>query len=60
MPRNPVRTADSIEALDLIDLSFKLLRDNKPADAAFLDRMREQRLRHRRALRHIIGLEPLT
>lgn len=50
---------DSVEALDLMEESFKLLRDRKPAEPAFLDRMREQRLRHGRALRMIIGQESL-
>lgn len=63
-PKNPVPVMESIDALDLIDQSLKLLRDGKAADPmfhlpAFLDRLREQRLRHRRALRHVIGSESL-
>lgn len=58
-PKNPVQVMDSVEALDLIDRSLKMLRDGKPADPFFLDRLREQRLRHRRALRTIIGQESL-
>lgn len=57
--RSPVHLMDSVEALDIISTAFRLLRDNKPADLSFLDRMREQRLRHRRALRKIIGGEPV-
>lgn len=57
--KNPVAVMDSVDALDLIDASLKMLRDGKPADPAFLDRLREQRLRHRRALRTVIGHESL-
>jgi hypothetical protein len=57
--KNPVSVMDSVDALDLLDESLKLLRDGKPAEPAFLDRVREQRLRHRRALRSIIGHESL-
>lgn len=48
---------DSVEALDLIAESLTLLRTEKPAHPAFLDRLREQRLRHMRALRKVIGEE---
>ena len=58
-PRNPVGLMDSVEALDLIVQSLKLLRDDKPADPGFLDRLREQKLRHRRALKRIIGTESI-
>lgn len=56
-PRNPVPVMDSVEALDLIAESLTLLRTEKPAHPAFLDRLREQRLRHMRALRKVIGEE---
>ena len=55
--RSPVAVMDSVDALDIIHTAYKLLRDNLPADRPFLDRMREQRYRHRRALRFIIGEE---
>ena len=81
-PKNPVKIMDSVEALDLIDMALKLLREGRltfkfivrngepvfelfregkwtPVDPSFLDRLREQRLAHRRALRGIIGQESL-
>ncbi len=58
--RNPVKVMDSVDALDLIHNSLKLLRDEVPASPAFLDRLREQRLRHKRALCSVIGAEPLA
>jgi hypothetical protein len=37
--------------------ALRFLRLRIPAPPAFLDRLREQRLRHQRALRHTIGEE---
>lgn len=54
---NKVAVMDSVEALDLISESLRLLRLKKEAPPAFLDRLREQVLRHRRALRNVIGNE---
>lgn len=48
---------DSIEALDLIAQCFELLRKKKEAALDLIDRLREQKLRHARALRHVIGTE---
>lgn len=56
-PRNPVAMMDSVDVLDLIAECLRLLRLKKQATLAFLDRLREQRLRHERALRRIIGTE---
>ncbi len=58
-PKSTVCVMDSVEALDLMDQSLKLLRDKKAAEPSFLDRLREQRHCHRRALRSIIGQESL-
>lgn len=55
--RNPVDRMDSVDALDLISEALRLLRLKLEAGPAFLDRLREQILRHRRALRHVIGVE---
>ncbi len=55
--RNPVHFMDSVEASDLIAEALRLLRTKKAASLEFLDRLREQLLRHRRALRNIIGTE---
>lgn len=55
--RNPVNVYDSIEALDLIAQCFELLRKKKEAALDLIDRLREQKLRHARALRHVIGTE---
>lgn len=56
-PRNPVPMMDSVDALDLLAEAFRLLRLRRPADPDFIDRLREQKLRHRRCLRNIIGVE---
>lgn len=56
-PRNPVALADSIDALDLISYCLRFLRLQLPAPPAFLERLREQRLRHIRALRFTISEE---
>jgi hypothetical protein len=56
-PRNPVAMMDSVDALDLLSECFKLLRLKIPAPPDLIDKLREQTLRHRRALRHIIGTE---
>lgn len=55
--RNPVPFMDSVDALDLLTEALRLLRLKLEAPPDFLDRLREQRLRHKRALRFIIGLE---
>lgn len=57
--RNPVHFMDSADALDLIAECLRLLRLDKPASLEFLDRLREQILRHKRALRNIIGTEKI-
>jgi hypothetical protein len=48
---------DSVDALDLLAEALRLLRLKLEASPEFLDKLREQILRHRRALRNIIGLE---
>jgi hypothetical protein len=48
---------DSVDALDLLAEALRLLRLKLEASPEFLDKLREQILRHRRALRTIIGLE---
>jgi len=53
--RNPVLWSNSVDALDLMTEALKLLLRIGPP--AFLDRLREQILLHRRQLRHIIGSE---
>ena len=55
--KNPVHFMDSVEALDLIAEALRLLRLGLEAPPEFLDRLREQRLRHQRALRSIIGAD---
>jgi hypothetical protein len=50
---------DSVDALDLLYLARTLLRTKKEASLDFLAKMKEQILRHRFALRHIIGPEKL-
>lgn len=57
--RNPVHFMDSVEASDLIAEALRLLRAKREASFEFMDRLREQLLRHRRALRNIIGLESI-
>jgi hypothetical protein len=59
--RNPVGVMDSVDALSLLkqcEMVLRLLwRQNKPL--ALLEKLREQQLRHARALRHVIGTEPV-
>lgn len=55
--RNPVVFMDSVDALDLLVESLRLLRLKLEAPPDFLDRLREQILRHQRSLRNIIGME---
>ena len=54
---NPVLTMDSVDALDLISESLRLLRG--VAHPAFVARLREQKQRHARALKRVIGTEDL-
>ncbi len=55
--RNPIHHMDSVEALDLLVECKRLFLAKKEASLELLDRLREQILRHRRALRNIIGTE---
>ena len=55
--RNPVQFMDSVDALDLLAEALRLLRLKREALPEFLDKLREQILRHRRALRNVIGTE---
>jgi hypothetical protein len=57
--RNPTHFMDSVDALDLLTEALRLLRLKKEASLEFLDKLREQILRHRRALRNVIGAESL-
>jgi hypothetical protein len=57
--RNPVDVMDSVDALDLLSRALKAIRDRLAPDPSFLDLLREQIYRHRRALRRVIGAESL-
>ena len=56
---NPVKTMDSVDALELMATSLRLFRTGLPATPDFVARLREQKNRHEWALRRVIGREHL-
>lgn len=58
LKRNPVKTADSINVLDLLCRLLPILR-GIAASPVLIAEVREQKLRHHRALVSIIGDEPI-
>lgn len=56
--KNPVATADSIDALDLLSRVLPVLHQ-AGAPLSLIAEIKEQKLRHQRALVSIIGDEPI-
>jgi hypothetical protein len=54
MKRNPVKLMDSVDALDLLARVLPLLRKTR-AEPELIRAVREQKLRHQRALVPVIG-----
>lgn len=58
-PRNPVAVMDSVDALDLIGQCIALIRRMRAKPIELFAKLKEQQLRHKRALRTIIGTEAI-